>query len=437
MRAIRWGFPSIAHLTSIKLTSGLLSLLMRSLQLHVYGSVDHSPENPSEELAWRLYRTAPLTRLRDISLSSTPARFIAHGMAASRFQHSVGVGLLARKLCDWRPSLREHRHTLLAAALCHDIGSPPFSHISELFQWDLLGRTHEEETRRLLAPGREISEILVSEGVNPKDVTAAINGEDPLLGRLIAGSIDLDNIDNSLHLLVSLGHADPDGLPYHPLSLIKAFRFSSSGEISLDTEYLPQALGWARARRSLYSLLHSEAYLSSATMLYRAIESAYSAGKLKRSFFSLGESEALYHLQRRSGKKAAQLITKALSWHPYRLGYQELSKTEDPRIAGIYADWKARKSLCDQIAAELEIPPVDIALYIGRDRGEKPIELPWSGEHSKACEQLFSSARGPQRVAVFLAEEHSRLLGSKRLSKIVERAISDLPADSKSEHVFF
>lgn len=408
--------------------------MQKIVRLRLYGEIDHQGEDG--DMAWQLYQSQALTRLRDISLSSTPSRFAPHGMAASRFEHTVGVGFLARKLCDWRKDLEADRLHLLAAALCHDIGSPPFSHISELFLWDQSGRTHEEETARLLTPDGEIDQILRAYNVDAKRVASAVRGEDPRLGPLVAGSIDLDNIDNSLHLLVSLGyHDDP---PYHPLRLLRAFRISESKGIRLDTSLLSEILGWQEGRRQLYDILHDEPNLSSSTMLYRALEYAYSGGFLEASFFRMGEGEAMQHLLKSCGGEASRLISLALRWKQYPLVFQSVSREEDPRLASLYDNWRERKRFTDRIAADLDIPRGEIALYIGRDRGEKAIDLPFRGRHSSEVSALFRYRPGKQRLAIFTDKSHSSLARSSKLQKAIEKATDQLAeSDPEERHVFF
>lgn len=411
----------------------IIDLMDRVIRLRLYGEIDH--QGREGDFCWQLYQSDALTRLRDVSLSSTPSRFAPHGMAASRFEHSVGVGYLARKLTDWREPLKDHRFELLASALLHDIGSPPFSHISEIFLWDLTGRTHEEETARLLHGRGELAAILKDYGVDPLRVIEIVNGRDPFLGPLIAGTIDLDNVDNSIHLLRSLGYDEEP--PYHPMRLLKAFRIQN-GQVSLSSSYLSEILGWQEGRRSLYGVVHSEPNLSSATMLYRALEYAYLGGYLEADFFRLGESEAMSHLLHSSGREPARLLSLALSWHHYPLIYQNLTKEEDPRLVSVYDDWQLRRKFTNKIAKDLGIKPGDIAIYVGRDRGEKAIKLPFVGENSDEVAAFFHSRQGPQRLAVFADSSHKHLLGTKKVKKAIKKAIRDLPEkDPKNHHVFF
>jgi HD superfamily phosphohydrolase len=407
--------------------------MQRQVRLSLYGNIDYP--SPDYDMVWDMFQSAALTRLRDISLSSTPSRFAAHGMAASRFEHSVGVAYLARKLCDRKGRVREDKAILQAAALCHDIGSPPFSHISEIFMFDMLKRTHEEETQRLLSPKSELAQILKAHKVDPERVVEMIKGQDKELGPLIAGSIDLDNIDNSIHLLRSMGY---DSDRYKPLDLINAYKWYQ-GKLYLDTDYLADIVGWSETRKDLYQVLHSDPHLSSATMLYRAIEFAYSAGQIEKSFFKMGESDALFFLANRTGKKTREIMNRTLRWRQYHLYYQRLSQDHDLRLKAIYTDWKARKQLTDEIAERLNIPAIDVSLYVGEDRAEKAIDLPFIGEHSATISSLFSNRVGAQRLAVFMPKEYSRLYQSKKLNKAIEDSINSLPEQVISDdgHSFF
>jgi len=408
--------------------------MQRIVRLPLYGDIEHS--SPDFDLAWDLFQTEALTRLRDISLSSTPSRFAAHGMAASRFEHSVGVAYLARCLCSRKGHIRDEKAVLMTAALCHDIGSPPFSHISEIFFHDLTGRTHEEETEEMLAEGGELFQLLSSYRIDPARVISIIQGKDAQLGPLIAGSIDLDNIDNSIHLMHSIGYRSDR---YKPVELINAYRWNQ-GQLYLDTAYLADIVGWADTRKELYSILHSEVHLSSAAMLYRALEFAYAKNELDADFFRLGESDALFFLAERCNRQTRELMQRTLRWKQYHLFHQRLLSVSDPRLTATYNNWQAKKDFSDNLAKLLGIDPVDIAVYIGADRGEKKISLPFVGEHAEAVASLFSNRAGAQRVSIFMPKKFYRLKDSKKLTQAIDACIEQLPepaAESDSGHTFF
>lgn len=401
------------------------------IHLKLYGQIKHNDQMGA--FAWQLYQSKALSRLRDVSLSSVPARFTPDSMAASRFEHSVGVGYLARQLAGEHKELRGEEPYLLAAALLHDIGSPPFSHISELFFWDQTGRTHERETAKLLQSGSEIESILKKEGIAASRVVDIINGGDDYLSPLISGSIDLDNIDNSLHLLLSLGYNNQ--APYRPQDLIKAFIIENK-EIFLDSKYLQDILGWQEGRRLLYDALHQEPNLSAASMLYRALEYAYAGDYLERTFFRLGESEALYFLLHECSGKSEKLLKRLLRWKHYHLLYQKVTEKEDPRLASLYSDWRGKKMFADRLAKELGIPGEELAVYVGRDRGEKAIHLPFRGKNHETIESLFRFRPGPQRLAVFVKKDHVSKTNQKKLKEAIGEAKGNLEPGSPA-HVFF
>lgn len=410
--------------------------MQKLVHLHLYGEINH--KGGMGRMAWNLYQSEAMTRLRDVSLSSVPSRFAPHGAAASRFEHSLGVGYLARKLCEWRKPLEEQQFTLLAAALLHDIGSPPFSHISELFLWDLTGNTHEEETGRLLRRGGELAAILDSFDVDPLEVRDTINGKNPLLGSLIAGSVDLDNIDNSIHLMQSMGY--PDKVQYDPLRLLKAFRIRGDS-VSLDAKYARELAGWQESRRALYDILYLEPNLSAAAMLYRALEYAYNGDYLDRDFFRKGESEALHHLLNSSGRQSSWILQRALSWRHYPRVWERTSQEEDMRLVPLYDDWKARKNLADRLASDLGVRPSSLALYVSRARGEKSIDLPFQGKGAEKAKAMFSSRPGTQRMAVFVEQGKAQKLLRRpaTVNKVIDRALADLPeaAAVEEHHVFY
>lgn len=409
----------------------------RHIHLTLYGTLRYS--KPERDLEWNCFQTAALAHLRDISLSSTPSRFNPWGVPASRFHHSVGVAHLADVLTERRPAFRPHRDLLVCAALFHDAGSPPFSHISEIFLYDMLGRTHEQQTADVLAPGGEVHELLTGYGVDPAVVVEIINGRHPLLGPVIAGSVDLDNIDNSLHLFKSFGH---DDLPYHPLALVEALDLQEDRAVlHSDPEYLKQLLGWAQTRHALYGMLRSEVAFSTSVMLYRALEFAYASGALEERFFGWGEGDAMHHLRFRSGQEAKALIERLLHWRQYPMVLGDWREEPDPRVEGLYEDWRMRKQLADELAHELAAAQDEVCLYVGRGRAAKAVTLPFVGPNAEHAPGLFAQAANRQVVAVFC---HKRVIARRgdrlqtQVAGLLDEMLDDLPERSGGGlHVFF
>src|SRR5262249_6140192 len=117
-------------------------------------------ERPVDRLLFRLLNAAEFQRLRRIrQLGMTSLAY--PGADHSRYSHSVGVMETARKIVEQLRRSRsisdEDETTCLSAALLHDLGHGPFSHVFERVS----GIDHELLTARvILDPDAEIHQIL-------------------------------------------------------------------------------------------------------------------------------------------------------------------------------------------------------------------------------------------------------------------------------------
>lgn len=172
-----------------------------------------------DKVIWDLIGTKEFQRLRRIKqLGTTFLTF--HGAEHSRFNHSLGVYEIVRRIIDdvfaGRPQWNEQQRLLsLCAALLHDLGHGPFSHSFEkVFQLD-----HEHFTQAIILGDTEVNAIL--KRVNsafPKKVAEVIakTHEDKLVVSLISSQIDADRMDylqrDAYYTGVSYGHFDMERL---------------------------------------------------------------------------------------------------------------------------------------------------------------------------------------------------------------------------------
>lgn len=357
-----------------------------------------------DELITRLLQTRPMARLRDNSLSSVPAEMLPTGQPSSRFEHSVGVAHLANELCK-QPTFAPWRDQLMVAALFHDSGSIAFSHLAEIFLHEVTGQTHEQAAVDALAD-EDVALILSEHNVDPAMVLALINGCHPELGGILAGTIDLDNLDNSARLLRALGGAkEPQ---YSPLKLLKAFRLKS-GTLSFDSRYLKDLAGWVECRDMLYTdVLYVDDRVSAGTMLYRAIEMAYTKGLIDERFFQLGEGAALAYLRSSCMPlPVRQIIERACCWQFYDRVHHIHAEDEDTRrrLLRLADDWRARKDFADQLAKSIGAYPSLVTIQAGRDKGVKKVDLPFIGKYAASCAGLFDQPPAGYSLQVFLAPD--------------------------------
>ncbi|PGY12479.1 HD domain-containing protein [Bacillus sp. AFS031507] len=147
---------------------------------------------------WDLIGTKEFQRLRRIKqLGTTFLTF--HGAEHSRFNHSLGVYEIVRRIIDdvfaGRPEWNDDERLLtLCAALLHDLGHGPFSHSFEkVFDFD-----HEEFTRKIILGNTEVNKVLLKVGKNfPEKVAEVIakTSEKKLVVSLISSQIDADRMD--------------------------------------------------------------------------------------------------------------------------------------------------------------------------------------------------------------------------------------------------
>ncbi|MCE2392176.1 MAG: HD domain-containing protein, partial [Proteobacteria bacterium] len=104
--------------------------------LIVFGNGTDEYQNETDRIAWRLLDTREFQRLRRIRQLGF-SDLVYPGATHSRFAHSVGVYHTARNLVEVIRRKREGSHeeglarVALLAALLHDVGHGPFSHVFE------------------------------------------------------------------------------------------------------------------------------------------------------------------------------------------------------------------------------------------------------------------------------------------------------------------
>lgn len=151
-----------------------------------------------DKLIWDLIGTPEFQRLRRIrQLGTTYLTF--HGAEHSRFNHSLGVYEIIRRMIDdvfidreqWD---NDERLLCLCAALLHDLGHGPFSHSFEkVFHLD-----HEEFTRAIILGDTQINKVLSRMGKDfPKKVAEVIakTYDNKLVVSMISSQIDADRMD--------------------------------------------------------------------------------------------------------------------------------------------------------------------------------------------------------------------------------------------------
>ncbi|MDR9815576.1 MAG: HD domain-containing protein [Candidatus Methanoculleus thermohydrogenotrophicum] len=180
----------------------------------------------ADDRTLRLLDSMEVQRLRHISQLGF-ANLVYPGANHTRFEHSLGTMHLAGIMCGTLGLDADETRLVTAAALLHDIGHGPFSHVTEPVMKEFAGRSHHE-IGEIVGEGT-IAGILDDARIDPAEVCAIVSGEHRLAG-IIHGSLDVDRMDYLMR------DAHYTGVPYGTVDahrLIRCSVLAGSG-IALD-----------------------------------------------------------------------------------------------------------------------------------------------------------------------------------------------------------
>ena len=161
----------------------------------VHNIIRVSTDSDEGRLVVSLIDTPEFQRLRRIRQLGL-AYFAYQAAEHSRFAHSLGAyhlatRMIARLRLDHEIA-EEHQTAVRIAALLHDIGHGPFSHVIE----SILGFHHEDFTiRAVLSPETGVGRLLDPQLA--QNVASIIKGDfaPRALGQLVSSQLDVDRMD--------------------------------------------------------------------------------------------------------------------------------------------------------------------------------------------------------------------------------------------------
>jgi HD superfamily phosphohydrolase len=246
-------------------------------------------EGAREQVVQRLLATREVQRLRRIRQLGL-ASLVFPGAEHSRFAHAVGTAFVMTRLLDrisqLAPNLPqdqrldpEAERDALAAALLHDLGHGPFSHLFE----DVMSEAprHEQWTEELLRDSdSEVHAALESLGRGTAErVAKLVRGEHRLdyLAQAVSGTLDVDRADYLLrdsHMTgVRYGIYDLDWL-LRALTVAELPRAGTASRFVLAIEGrkgLPPIEGFFLARNFMYQQVYHHKAVRASEVLLRAI----------------------------------------------------------------------------------------------------------------------------------------------------------------------
>jgi len=255
-----------------------------------------------------------LMRLREIRMGNI--NFLCYpGFAeTTRFEHSLGTCYLACLAAKKLGLSSRDTLTLMAAALYHDVATPPFAHATEEVFTEYFGFNHEEKLFEILVGKHTVSRVAIGQyapvflgrrailrrvcqsqayreiGLEPLEIARVAHGEG-ILGQLISSDIDLDNLDNVVRAAMNMGF-NPD--PSTSIRLAIAFiiegskvRISSNSETDIRT--------WQKLRWRVYDSIFTDFKdFALQSMLKLAIVKAIEYGSITSDHWCCTDGELLH-----------------------------------------------------------------------------------------------------------------------------------------------
>ncbi len=199
------------------------------------------------------------------------AYLVFHGAEHSRFSHSLGVAHLARRMCDRLVGMdADTRLAVVCAALLHDVGHAPFSHVMErVFDFH-----HEAYSAAIVRdPDSRVNAILssVDSGL-PDWVADLLSGNSTHFGsHVVSSQLDADRAD----YLLRDAHMTGVGVGQYDLERILLTLDHDDDGLIVDVGGFESVEGYLVARYHMYRLVYfHRAVRAAESMVERAFARA-------------------------------------------------------------------------------------------------------------------------------------------------------------------
>ena len=352
-----------------------------------------------------LLKTLLMARLRLITIGTGPNSVYDWVTLPSRCTHGLGVAYLASKMLENNPELKSMAPTILAACLLHDAGSPSCSHLSEKYLKKLYGKNGEtflpfmiDYFSRLSDPKLRVKYILKSYGIKVGTIMDFVSGRNEL-GKILHGSMDLDNLDNIARFLSCI-----DINPKHPrftgedaIKIASSFNWYSSYVYDgwkLDNSAEETVSKWLDARKFVYDNIYSQSSIIYTAMLRRALYLADLAGELDMlNFFTATDDDGFHHLAFNCNIETS-LLAKAVIYRRFFEQIVDMNFSAWPGKISQYAeDPLGDHVLADEVARHFSLKQYQICVMMTKHNGIRKINLqyvkPVKSLPEKADQYLF------------------------------------------------
>ena len=403
------------------------------------------------ELEKEVIDSYPVQRLRRLR-QLAGAEYVYPGANHTRFEHSVGVMYLAGKVLE-NPNIsklisEEEVELVRLAALLHDVGHGPFSHIFEHLLDKKLSKTHEDMTVWIIEKS-ELSDVLSKIGYDPETIGKLAVGSlhEPgkrFLDQIISSSIDVDKLDfvvrDTYHTGAEYGYIDV-------FRLIQTFDILKDN-LAVDLGSLSALESFLIARmESFRSIYFHRVGRAAQLMLAKAMEKAddelgLSNFKTPEEYLRMDDYTVWAMLKK--CEKSKGIIENLERRKMLKCAYERTFYEKDAMISNIFSRESYRKQLQTDIAKEagtsaeniiIDVPTVPSVPYHHSVLME-PMEIPVfyktkdGGKIQRRLSEvsrIFDVLKGFMNILRVYTDEENR----EKVSVAASKILGGVPSSAK------
>jgi len=388
------------------------------------------------------YPMQRLRRLRQLAGSE----YVYPGANHTRFEHCIGVMFLAGKVLE-NPNVQaqisnEEADACRIAALLHDVGHGPFSHVFEQLLLKQLEKTHEDITSWIIEKS-EVGDKLSQMGYKPKDVSLRAVGKQhqpgkAFLDQIISSAVDVDKQDfivrDTYHTGAEYGFIDVYRL-IHALDILGENLAVELGALSALEAFMIARI------ESFKSIYFHRVGRAAQIMLATAMEKAdkelgLTAFKTPEDYLALDDYTVWTDL--RNCKNSKTTICNLEKRQLLKCAYERTFYEKDTMISNIFGREAYRQQMQREIAKEasvnlesviIDVPTVpsvpyhhavltesmEIPVFTRAQTGEK------TPERLSEISKIFETLQGFMNILRVYTDKENREKVEKATAKILGR----------------
>jgi len=313
----------------------------------------------------------PVQRLRRLR-QLAGAEFVYPGANHTRFEHSIGVMYLAGLLAE-NPNLSQHlsedeAQMIRIAALLHDVGHGPFSHIFEHLLEKFLHKSHED-MNVWVVQNSELKDIINRLGYDPNVMAKLSVGwlhkpKRAFMDQIIRSAVDVDKLDfvvrDTHHTGAEYGYVDIFRI-IHMLDVIDE-------NIAVDIGALSALESFILARiESFKSIYFHRVARAAQLMIAMAMEEAKDELGLldfqsPENYLAFDDYTVWATLKK--CKESRKIIENLERRRLLKCAYDQTFYVRDKMLSSIFSNEEIRKQIRDQIASEAGVKPQSVMIDV-------------------------------------------------------------------------